>query len=463
MTVNPVRTKSGGTVSVVLFLFIVSLFLPISIWLGPLQLTPSRVLLLFLMPILVTNWIRGDCGKKHFTDFAFLGLSVWASFSFLVVHGLSVAIEAGGIFFVETFGAYILGRRYIRNQRDFIYMCKTLLAVAILILPFALVESFFGRNLLLELAQKISSTGGFLGKNPRWGLDRAQGTFEHPILWGVFASSLIGITYYVSGYSKPFILRVVFTGLVTIAATTSLSAGPMTAMTTQYLLIFWNAFFSWLRGHWKLLTFLFLMIWIFLDIASDRGPVKLFISYFSFNEYSAYMRVHIWNFGTNSILSNPLFGIGFNEWERPSWMSSSVDMFWIVFGIRHGIPAMLLTLAGFFAAYLSIAKARISSPVQIACRTGFLVSLTGLFFSAWTVHLWDNIYLYFMLFIGAGIWLRDAESNGYSALSVPESNAERPLATHRREVDSQNVYTRFSNHRRREENEADSVQKRRNR
>lgn len=390
-------------------IFIVSLIIPFIFTIGPIRLSPYRLVLISVFPILIYRFLSGASGRIRLADVFLLLLCMWATASFVVVHGVAIGLEAGGIFFIETMGAYLVARSFIRTERQFRAAIFLLFGLIILLIPFAILESLTGRNIILDIANIVGSHRD-IRKAPRWGLERVQGPFEHPILFGVFCGGMIGLVYYAFlSRSKP-VWGLAATGLVTFAALFSLSAGPLTGITSQYLLIIWDKVFWRMRRRWLALAAIVLVSWVFLEVASNRGPARLFISYFSFNEYSAYMRIHIWNFGTASILKNPFFGIGFNEWERPFWMSSSIDMFWIVFGVRHGFPAMLLTFLTFFAVYLPLVMKNGLTESQALCRTGLLVTLTGLFLTAWTVHLWNASYVFFLFLLGAGMWLLDAKS-----------------------------------------------------
>ena len=68
------------------------------------------------------------------------------------------------------------------------------------------------------------------------------------------------------------------------------------------------------------------------------------------------MRVHIWHYGTPSVLNYPIFGTGFNDWERPSWMGGSIDNFWFVCAVRYGIPGFLFMAAGFLSVCFGLGR-----------------------------------------------------------------------------------------------------------
>ena len=122
---------------------------------------------------------------------------------------------------------------------------------------------------------------------------------------------------------------------------------------------------------------------------------------------SAWARLNIWNYGSISAMNHPLFGVGFNEWDRPSWMSPSIDMFWLIDAIRHGIPAEMFMIATFFATVLPIAFKRIDDERLSVYRTAYLIAMTGLFISGWTVYFWNATYVLMIFLMGSGVWMRD--------------------------------------------------------
>lgn len=408
--------------------FILGLILPFIIQLGGLRLSAYRIMLIFFTVTALFRWLKGAAGKKRVADFAIFGLCLWATMSMLVVHGAQTAIEAGGIFFVETCGAYLVGRCFVRTADDFRRMTSILFTTVMVFAPFALIEALTGQNILLQIADSIFPSYDRIAKDPRWGMDRVQATFEHPILFGVYCGSVIGLAYMVLGYGKSFFRRIGLGLAVFFTAAMSLSAGPLTGMVAQFYIAIWNELFSGWKARWKVLVVLVFVAYLIIEIGSNRSAPAVFISYFSFNEFSAFMRIHIWNFGTASILNNPVFGIGFNEWERPSWMSSSIDMFWIVPGVRYGIPAILFTFLAFWSIYLSLAFKKGISERHSAYRLGALITLTAFFLSGWTVHFWNATYVLFCFLLGSTVWLLDAsdeDENPDFALTDDASSESR--------------------------------------
>ena len=131
--------------------------------------------------------------------------------------------------------------------------------------------------------------------------------------------------------------------LIVIAATFfSLSSGPFTALATQSGLIGWDKLTSKIKYRWSLLAGLFAFAYVTVDLLSNRSPVQVFISILTFNPRSAWNRMNIWHYGTAEVGRHPIFGIGLGEWERAEWMSRSMDNFWLVIAVRHGLPGFIL-------------------------------------------------------------------------------------------------------------------------
>ncbi|MCR8726835.1 O-antigen ligase family protein [Frigidibacter sp. ROC022] len=410
-------------------MLLVSLILPFILYLGPLRLSVYRVVLIVAFVPAVVAWLAGHAGRIRIADIALVLLCSWGAISFFVVHG-TAGIQAGGMLFIETLGPYLVARVYIRSAAAFRAMVKALFLIVLFLLPFALIEAVTGKDILLEAMDTVWNSYPRVAKDPRWGLQRVQATFEHPILYGVFCGSVIALTYVVLGQGWSFLRRAGATFLVLFTAALTLSAGPLTGMTAQLLLLAWNRILGAVRSRWKLLACIIAAMWIFLEFASNRSPAQIFISYFSFDQHSAYMRLHIWNFGTASILAHPLLGIGFNEWARPSWMRSSIDMYWIVPGVRHGLPAVFFNFAAFFGVVLSLIFRKGLDEAQSACRMGIIFCLIAFFLTGWTVHYWNATYVLFHFLLGSGMWLLDARPED----DAPDIHVEeeRPPLRYRR-------------------------------
>jgi O-Antigen ligase len=407
-----VPRPAAKRLSIWVTLFVIGLVVPWILQIGPIRLSAYRIVLLAVTVPCVFMWLGGRAGKPHWADFAILMVWLWTTLGYLVVHGPGVAVEAGGILFLESFGAYTLARCFIRSEEDFHNLARLLFGVVLFLLPFAVIEAVTSRNLLLELFDAVIQSHPDVNKNPRWGLRRVQGPFEHPILFGVVCSSILAITYYVLGYGKPFFARAFRAGIVTFTSALSLSSGPLTAMVAQILLIGWDTVLRQVKARWKILAAGVLSLWVLIELFANRPAAAIFISYFAFNTRSAYNRIHIWNYGTASVADHPFFGVGFNEWERAYFMSTSIDMFWLAPAVRNGLPTALFLHLAFILVFLGVARKEGLSEKQQFYRKGFLFSMMGFYLAGWTVNYWNATYVLFMFLLGSGVWLLDVKNRG---------------------------------------------------
>lgn len=394
------RPSAGLPVPVMLFLL--CLLVPLSLQIGAVRLSPYRLLLILTILPCIAAWAGGRCGPKLLADWCILGICAWSVLSFAAHHGPVSAIEAGGINFIETAGPWFLARRYIRTPEAFFGMARLLFLAVLCLAPFAIAEALTGRNIISKV---LGLPQWNIGQ--RLGLYRVRGPFDHPILFGVFCGATLGLTYFVLGYGRSAFGRFRRAGFVLFTAAFSLSSGPFTAITSQACLIFWDRLLNKFQARWHALGGLAVVAYVLIDMLSTRTPIKVFIHYFSFSSHTAYNRILIWEFGTINIWNSPVFGIGMNEWERPGWMSDSVDMFWILPGMRHGVVVWALYFVLFFSVFIAVARRRGLDPRASAYRTGYLVSMTGLFIAGWAVHFWNASFVYFIFLLASGVWFLD--------------------------------------------------------
>jgi O-antigen ligase len=212
----------------------------------------------------------------------------------------------------------------------------------------------------------------------------------------------------VLGYGRSLTERWSKAAIVIGAAFFSLSSGPLTALALQVALVGWNWLLRSFAGRWKLLWAILGSMYLFLSVFSRQSPAQHLINLVAFDKDSAWQRLLIWNYGTQSIAAHPLFGVGFGDWARMEGQTSSVDMFWIISSLRHGILAgVFLALAYLGAAFMIGFKQGLTES-QVRCRTAYLVALAGFFVAGWTVDFWSEVYTAFFFALGAGLWLLTA-------------------------------------------------------
>lgn len=408
---STVQTGTGSRT--LLTIFLITLVIPLQFFIGPAQLTPYRVFLIIMMFPLLAKWLSGGAGKIQGLDFVFLGFVFWVDFTFIVNHGLT-RIELLVINPIETFGAFLAGRVYIRSSKDFERLTKFLVICLFIFIPVALYEGLTTTRIIAEAFDLIGKTHPWAYSNAnaaaemRLGLNRAQVVFEHPILFGVFTATAFGILYYslrsndkgISGYRR---------GWLSVAATfLSLSTGAFLAVVAQIGLVSWDKIMGRRPNHWKILLGLVALAYVVVDLISNRTPFEVFISYAAFSAQTGYMRVIIFVYGMDNVWANPIFGLGLSNWVRPAWMySTSVDNFWLVMALRHGFPGFLLIAWTFIGTIIRLSSLQLKDLNVRNQRTGLVVVYIGLALSLMTVHAWGAVYVYICFLLGAGSWMRD--------------------------------------------------------
>lgn len=399
------------------FLFIVSQVIPWVITIGPVRMSVYRIVLIAMIVPCLLKWIRGEAGPIRFADLALLLFSIWCMLSLIAVHGLAFAMQPSAILFIETMGAYLLARCYIRTMNDLRNVTALLFMVVIVLLPFALFETWTAKKPLLAFFSAFFPTPDPALMEPRLGLWRVQGPFEHSILFGTYCGGIIALVHMVLGQDESAPRRWLMTGAVAFTAFLSLSSGAISGMAAQGLLVLWNWLLRDIPQRWKILWGLVLAMYVFIDVASNQTVPAFYISHFSFDKHTAWFRLLIWDYGSASALNHPWFGVGFNEWDRPNWMPPSIDMFWLVPAVRHGIPAGILMILTFFSATLSVGLRKGLDERLTVCRTAYLITMTGFFLVGWTVHYWNATYVLFIFLMGSGLWLLDAGTENNASAS----------------------------------------------
>lgn len=418
---RPGALATGGLSPLVL-VFLVSLIVPMYIYLGTARLSPYRIVLLLAVVPLMGMWLSGRAGRVRAPDILVILFVVWSIISLTVVHGLE-HIQFGSIFAIETLGAYFLGRAMVRSPENLRSVLRIVFVIVLFLMPIAWQETSTGRPLLIELAQKFGPAVPEVNIGGRMGLWRAQGPFDHPILYGVFCASAMGMTFYgmsVRGPGRPMAVLALL--LIPLAAFPSLSSGAYLAMFFQFFLIVYELTTRSVPRRWRLLSLAFAIVYVTVDALSNRTPIPVFIEHFTFCGECAYNRVLIWEYGTAEVWRHPLFGIGLNDWIRAPWMSTSMDNFWLLYAVRHGLPAFIFLAAGILGAMWTIGGLKLADPSIRALRTGWLISIGGMCLALCTVHLWNAPYSYFLFLVGSGMWLLDAP-DGAGAAPPPDSRA----------------------------------------
>jgi hypothetical protein len=411
--VEPIELESSATAPLLLLLFVFSILLPIYFYVGETRLSLTRMFLLVMSIPLAVRLFTGAAGRLRPIDILMFIFSGWVT-AVIIYHEGVGRLPFAGITAVETVGGYLVGRTLICNKTDYRNFLRYLLISQLVLLPFAIMEFFTNINVLQNIFEPLFHTyEKSASQTWRNGFARVMSGFEHPILFGLFCAITVAPFFY-SRKSTP--LAALFLSALPIGMTyLSLSSAPLLAAGLCMLLIMWDYASS---GRWKPLLWATGFLYVFLSIASDRGPIIILIDNLTFSAHTGWTRIWIYTYGSAEVMRHPFLGMGINfEWQRPSWLTGSVDNFWLVIAMRYGLPGLILLALTLIAGMRDMIKAKGLSYDNKNIRTGHVIALVSLYFALATVHIWGEISSFFMCFIGAGIWLSSA---GSTAATNPE-------------------------------------------
>lgn len=399
-------------------LLLISLLFPLSISFGPIVLTPTRIVLIGNCLALLPRFLAK---RKSAVDLLVLFHSFWVVLSFSATGGIGSGIESGGVYVVELLGAYLATRTLITTLGTALGSIVVVASVVLVLLPFAAIEFLTGRRIITGVMG-----GPAVATETRYGFYRTHGPFAHPILFGCFCASFFGMFVWgAKAAQKKWSL------FFRVSAIAGIFAGAWMGLTSAGLLTLLIQMMLWTWGKviripkkWKILSIGAVLAYVILDSATDRPAYLAVLSRFTFSTQTLYYRTLIFEFGKETVLRNPLFGIGFGDWERPSWMyNDTVDNFWLLTAMRHGIPAVA-SLA--LAVCLTIALKPASGNKSITnALLGARISLFGLSLAATTVHLWGGAWVIFAFLLGFSEALRrmpDPPDSPAAELEIKHAN-----------------------------------------
>jgi O-Antigen ligase len=381
--------------------YLVSLLIPIVFRIGPVAFTGSRIFLsLICLPVLASAL---GFRRFHVCDALVLIYTMWAGVCFVANQGISGGIEPFGSHFVEVAGGYFLARVAFQNPADYEYWAKCLFLALLILLPLAISESLIGRPIVLDFLSRFVAAYPNVEMPLRFGLDRAQTVFEHPILHGVFCASALSPVILVVARKRSTFVKSIFGTIVGTAMFLSFSTGAYLNFIWQLAVMLWNRLLKQVKHRWRLLGIIAAVLYVIVDVASNRTPFEVFITYFTFDLNSAYSRVLIWKFGTAEVFRHPIFGMGlFDDWVRPPYMGLSVDNFWLLRAMRFGFPGVgLLLVLVLLTARSVVAQIDVSDKLLSSVSLAQLCALFGLSVSLVTVDIWSGSHTVFFFALGS--------------------------------------------------------------
>ncbi len=392
-----------------IIILVISFLCPteLSLHIGSLRLPPHRVALLLLLPLALMRILsRPDIHIKSF-DIFFILFNVWTVVVFTYNEEGLAGFIFGGSLALESLGAYMIARAWIRDLPTFQASLRVIALGVITAALFAMPETFLGKTFTHDFLAKVTGYYHPTGTETRLGLTRAYGTFDHPIHYGTFCAGLLALFWFgerrVGGKRKKAALLFGATFL-------GLSSAPILCLILQTSLITWEKISRGIASRVSLTLALLSVLYIGASLISTRSPIAFIATGMTLDPWTGYYRLKIWEHGMENVWANPWFGIGLGDWERPWWMvSSTVDAFWLVIAMRGGIPTFLLLAVAIVLITRAVVKnqSKLADPTARRLVAGWLISLIALSLIGCTVHYWNVLHSYYFFFVGLAGWLAD--------------------------------------------------------
>lgn len=404
--------RMNGTV---LLLYAISITWPIKFQLGPLFITFSRMMILALMVPMFLRLISGRYGGLKTADYAMILFGIWAYVAMSINHGPFAVFENSVMFYAETLGGYLIGRIFIRNAQDFYLFIKYLVISILISIPFITVEMFTGEPLLLDLLRTVNPAPGIftlsptIDYEPRLGLHRAQYTLVHPILFGMFCSSLVALTFVVMTRGDSAGAKTFWGFVVAFGTFAALSSAGWLAALLQIAILFYERFTRFIMAfRWKLIFWGFVAFYIFVEIFASHSPLVVLATKLTLSPHNAWTRILIWEYGSLEVWRHPIFGIGMNDWVRPGYMPPSVDNYWLLTGMRYGLPGVFLIVLATLAPLFAVGRADTSkNDVLKSFQLGYMCCMFGWIFAMTTCWINVEIHSLYLTMLASGYWIAD--------------------------------------------------------
>lgn len=416
---------------------VISLLIPANFALGGLQLSPSRVLFLVAVPIMLIKLMSGKCGRLVLADYAFLFYLLWSTIA-IAIHHPDVAVSFAGSQALVLMGGYLIARCTISSPAQYRALGKLLFLCVLISVPFTLFEALTNRNLVNEFFNRLPGMNGYARATSevRMGLYRAQFSLIHPIHYGLFCSVTLCGMFVAWRNEMGAMGRGLRAAITTFACFLSVSSGAFLALMFQVCLIGWDIVLRTVRARWKILLIGFTLFYIVIEIASDRPGIIAILSRISFNPWTVYIRQALFEYGIAQVGQTPVLGVGYNEWDLPSWMSGSIDNHWLLTAITYGLPAFGALFIAFLGTLISVSRVKLApGSSRDNARLAYAITLVSLIMSMATVAIWGVIYSYVIFIFGSGIWLL--------AYPQPQSDEAQDESAAENAAQPVNRYTRF--------------------
>lgn len=394
-------------------LFVLSIFIPVEFHylLGSLRIETYRVILGLALIYAFIN-INEILKKADIIDILLFFFTILASASLIYNHGLQKGIESSGILIIEILGAFYLARLFITTPKSYYQVNLWFATILAFLVVFSLYEAFAKHRILHEWAKNITGHDSldyrlYTHYYIRMGIMRTTNLFAHPILYGTIGAIFFPFIVLLTAYK--FKIRNLFKSLaIFIGMVSTLSSAPLLSVAFQGMTAVLTRFWSGGKRFWFGFSFIALSGMILINAISNRGFFAILISHLTFNPVTGYYRMLQWEHSMDDIVEHPLFGIGLHDWTRPDWMNSSIDSFWLLMTLQHGmIASFLLLFLCLYAVFHMLNRLHKHHPASRWMVESWILAFMSLILIGFTVDYFGKIQPLFFFMLGSIGWARN--------------------------------------------------------
>lgn len=441
---NRAGTIKNAPLPIALKLIAITLFLPeeLSFYVFGLRLTVTRAIFLLITPLLLFRAVKMLTAQRVRVvppDALVMMTGLWMIVGFANVDGLEDSLRHMGPLVLEFCIGYFTMRILLTEHGQALsfveILCHATAVVALIGLLDPLTNRWFTHELAKELTGyvKIEANGGGEWADAyRWGLLRADGPVEHPILFGVI--SAFG---FLLSMTSPIRARRLTLFACAIGLFASLSSAPIQAAFVGVGLLSYDRMLSGVRTRWWILISSGVVGYAVLKVITN-SPVSYIFEHLLFNASSYWSRVWEWQTVGDAVFQSPWFGVA-NHWTEIALQNdafTSVDSVWLATALSSGIPAAVLLALSMIAATssatngpgvdLTAAESKLATTLSILL---FLAAVLGL-----TVHFWGMTWVLLGILIGVrshlGALARSSRRRGVT--TYPVATASNKLGAARK-------------------------------
>ncbi len=393
-------------------LFVISIFIPVEFHylVGSLRIEAYRVVLGIALVYSLLN-IKDLLEKADLIDILLFIFIIFASVSLIYNHGLQKGIESSGILTIEILGAFYLARGLITTPKSYYQINMLFVTILALLVIFSIYEALAHHRILHEWAKNITGHDSLNWKlythyYIRFDIMRTTNLFAHPILYGtigaIFFPFIILLLLYRFKFSNLLKTLALLIGMIS-----TLSSAPLLSVVFQGMTAILAQYWTGAKRLWMAVAFFGISGFLLIEAMSNRGFFAILISYLTFNPVTGYYRMLQWQYSMDDIAANPVFGIGLHDWSRPEWMSSSIDSFWLLMTMQHGLFAgFILLFCSLYAVFHILNDLHKHHPATRWMVKSWVLAFMSLILIGFTVDYFGKIQPLFFFVLGSIGWAK---------------------------------------------------------